>query len=110
MNTIKSRSDISSLFECGRRIGTPDFSLIIARSGEQHDLNGRVAFIAGKKLGGAVWRNRAKRRMRGVCAMLGGPFPGYDVIFLARRTVNESEFEDMVDNARRALRKSGIEN
>ena len=108
MKTIKSSSDITNLFENGRRIGTHDLSFIVARNREQHDLDGRVAFIAGKKLGNAVWRNRAKRRMRGLCLALGGPFPGYDVVFLARRTVNESDFDSMLDNARRALSKNGI--
>ena len=96
------------MFEHGQRIGTHDFSLIVARKREQHDLDGRVAFIAGKKLGNAVWRNRAKRRMRSICFALGGPFPGYDVVFIARRTVNDSEFDSMLDNARRALSKNGI--
>ena len=96
------------MFERGRRIGTPDLNFIIARSTEQHDHEGRVAFIAGKKMGNAVWRNRAKRRMRGVCRELGGPFRGYDVVFLARRTINESQFEDIVANARRVLKKNSI--
>lgn len=108
MNTIKSSSDITYLFENGRRIGTPDFSFIIARTAEQHDQNGRVAFIAGKKLGNAVWRNRAKRRMREVCKIIGGPFPGYDVVFLAKRRVNESSFSEMVIHAEKALKKNSI--
>ena len=89
-------------------MGTPDLTFIVARSTEQHDRNGRVAFIAGKKLGNAVWRNRAKRRMRALCRELGGPFPGWDVVFLARRTVNESSFEAMLNNCRRALKKNNV--
>lgn len=96
------------MFEHGRRISTPDVNFIVARSMEQHDQEGRVAFIAGKKLGNAVWRNRAKRRMRGLCSTVGGPFPGYDVIFLARASVNDSPFEKMRENAVKALTKHGI--
>lgn len=75
---------------------------------DEHDREGRVAFIAGKKLGNAVWRNRAKRRMRALCRDLYGPFEGYDVAFVARRTVNEASFCAMKDTVRPALLKMGI--
>ena len=108
MKTIKSRQEITDLFERGRRLNTPEISLIVSRNREQHDLSGRVAFIAGKRLGNAVWRNRAKRRMRGVCHVVGGPFPGYDVIFLARRNVADASFDDMVRHTLNALMKAKI--
>ena len=82
--------------------------VIIKRNEKQHDLRGRVAFIAGKKLGNAVWRNRAKRRMRALCRDLNGPFQGYDVIFLARSNVSEADYETMLSNLRKALVKEKI--
>ena len=82
--------------------------VIALRNEKQHDLRGRVAFIAGKKLGNAVWRNAAKRRMRALCRDLNGPFPGYDVIFLARSTVVDSCYADMLANLGRSLTKAQI--
>ena len=108
MNTIKSSIEISNLFDCGRRLHTPEMSLIVLRNQNQHDHTGRVAFIAGKRLGNAVWRNRAKRRMRAVCTELGGPFPGYDVVFLAKRPVTEAPFADMLNHALKALMKAKV--
>lgn len=108
MKTIKSSSEITNIFEHGRRIGVSDFSLIVLRNDNQHDLDGRVAFIAGKKNGNAVWRNRAKRRMRALCFEAGGAFPGYDVIFLARKTVTEAPFDKMSARLKAALSKAGI--
>lgn len=105
MNTIKSSEDISYIFSEGRRIGTPGFSLIVLRNNQLHDLNGRVAFIAGKKLGNAVWRNKAKRKMRALCYQLGGEVPSYDVIFLARKKINEIPFSDLIAYAKDALKK-----
>ena len=110
MKTIKSSAEITRLFKEGRRINTPELSLIVLCNEGQHDRHGRVAFIAGKKLGGAVWRNRAKRRMREACREVGGPFPGYDVAFVARKKTTESDYADMVENLRKNLLKSGLRN
>ena len=108
MDTIKSSDEISTLFQQGKRLNTADLTLIVLKSERQHDHQGRVAFIAGKKQGNAVWRNRAKRRMRALCKDLNGPFPGYDVIFLARSNVSEADYGMMLSNLRKALVKEKI--
>ena len=104
MDTIKSSTEISQLFATGRRIKTPFFTLIVQEhpsrepqeNDKQHGPQGRVAFIAGKKLGNAVWRNRAKRRMRAVCQNLGGPKPGYDIIFLAKSSLCQASYSKVL--------------
>lgn len=78
------------------------------RNEGQHDRNGRVAFIAGKKLGNAVWRNRAKRRMREACREVGGPFSGYDVAFVARKSTTEAVYADMVSHLKSRVEQAGL--
>ena len=95
METIKSQEDISELFAHGKRLNTPYLTFIVLPS-KQHDPSGRVAFIAGKKLGNAVWRNAAKRRMREVCRSIGGPWPDYDVIFLAKSCINDASYSKVL--------------
>lgn len=68
-----------------------------------HDLPGRVAFIAGKKLGNAVWRNRAKRRMRAVYRSIDVIPASYDVIFLARKKVTDSDFQKLLSHTKKAM-------
>ncbi len=54
----------------------------------------RVAVVAGRKVGGAVHRNRAKRRLR--AALAGGSFPsGFDVVVVARRGVLSADFQSL---------------
>lgn len=111
MDTIKSSADISHLFSTGRRLKTPYLTLIIGEEGElprasRHDLQGRVAFIAGKKLGNAVWRNSSKRRMREVCRALGGPWPGYDVIFLAKSSLTDASYSKVLKACDKAVAHS----
>ena len=103
MNTIKSSTDISRLFNEGKRISTRDLTFIILETKEEHDPRGRVAFVAGKKLGNAVWRNRAKRRMRSLYNDLNIQFIGFDVVFLAKRSINISPYNEIIKRAKKVL-------
>lgn len=78
------------------------------KSLDEHDPCGRVAFIAGKKLGNAVWRNRAKRRMRALCQELHGPFEDKDIIFMARKKIDSVSYPELLEHTREALKKFGI--
>jgi len=93
MDTIKSSTDISLLFDQGQRYQTPFLTLIVLETRDQiRYSDGRVAFIAGKKNGNAVWRNRAKRRMRSLCIDADLVVPGFDIVFLARANVLQDTF------------------
>lgn len=118
MEIIKSSADISELFSTGKRLKNPYLTLIVRPRVEkedivgmrQHDLKGRVAFIAGKRLGNAVWRNAAKRRMRALCRELGGPWAGYDVIFLAKSSLTTSSYSKVLSACGKTLSRSGLSN
>lgn len=91
------------MFDSGRR-ATGVFLVVIAqetpfgRSG-----SGRVAFIAGRRVGGAVVRNGSKRVLREVCVRSGGPWPGYDVAVVARRDLRGSRAADVAEELARAI-------
>ena len=107
LETIKSRGDISDLFSCGKRLHTPYLTFIVLPT-KQHGQQGRVAFIAGKKSGNAVWRNSAKRRMRAVCHELGGPWAGYDVIFLAKSGIMRSSYSKVHTACAETLKRAEL--
>jgi len=106
LETIKSSTEISYLFAHGRRFNVPYLTLIVRKNQLPHDHPGRVAFIAGKKQGNAVWRNRAKRRMRALCREIGGPWSGYDVIFLAKTQLNEATYSKVLNTCNEISRKA----
>lgn len=113
MDTIKSSAEVSNLFSTGKRIYTPYLTLIVQNRIEkeetkQHDLMGRVVFIAGKKSGNAVWRNSAKRRMRAICREIGGPWQGCDVIFLAKSSIMRASYSKVLTVCENALQNSDL--
>ena len=83
MSTIKSSREIDSIFRDSRRVAHPLVVTLIASTPEGRGREGRVAFVAGKRLGNAVARNRAKRVLRAAARHAGAPWPGHDVVLIA---------------------------
>ena len=65
----------------------------------------RAGFTATKRVGGAVVRNRAKRRMREAARLLLPAFaqPGFDYVFIARGGVTTRPWERLLDDVKSAL-------
>lgn len=65
----------------------------------------RVGFTATKKLGGAVVRNRAKRRLREAARRLLTPMarPGVDYVLIARSGAADVEWSRLLDDVSKAL-------
>ncbi len=80
---LRNSADIRLVFKEGKRTSCPLFTLLYRRN----DLaRTRVGVVVGKKLGGAVARNRAKRRFRelGRLSLRLVP-PGLDLLVLPKR-------------------------
>ena len=68
-----------------------------------------VGFTASKKVGGAVERNRAKRRLRALAdeVLPAAAEPGYDFVLIARRATLDRPLEQLRADLRQALTKTG---
>jgi ribonuclease P protein component len=65
-----------------------------------------VAFVAGRRLGGAVARNRARRLLREAWrAVEQGPSPGSDVVLVARPGIERARTQDVVTDIGDLLRR-----
>ena len=67
----------------------------------------RVGFTASKKVGGAVVRNRARRRLRALAreVLAGEAAPGYDYVLIARAETAVRGYADLRKDMRFALKR-----
>ena len=67
----------------------------------------RFGFIVSKKIGNAVTRNRYKRQMRHSTNVFNVK-SGYDVIFIARKRIQECDFQDIYESMRKLFSLSKL--
>jgi ribonuclease P protein component len=106
LKVMKNRSDFL-LAARARRQGTKAM-MVQARDRRDGEPCIRVGFTCSKKVGNAVARNRAKRRLREV-ARLVLPVqgkPGWDYVLIGRKEATaERDFEDLKRDLRFALNR-----
>lgn len=70
---------------------------------------GLVAFVAGRRVGGAVVRNRARRVMRAAWREVApGVRGGYDVVWVARASIRGARTQDLVPEMENLLRRARV--
>lgn len=84
-HTTLGSAEIGIVLAEGKRLQHNACAVFILNSVDQRGLEGRVAYVAAKRLGGAVWRNRSKRVLRAAISLAGGPIPGYDIVIVANK-------------------------
>ncbi len=106
VTVLRHRPDFLRAARALRR-GT-DGMLVQARDRNDGDPTIRVGYTCSKKIGNAVARNRAKRRLRAVVAeaLLPGAQPGWDYVLIGRPGVTiDRAFADLTGDLAYALRK-----
>jgi len=69
----------------------------------------RFGLSTGRKLGGAVVRNRVRRRLREALRAMAPSFqPGWDVLIIARPPVIGADFQALASALQNLLRRGGV--
>ena len=98
-------SDVDRVRRQGRSQGSP---LMVVVAGPSQLPYPRFAFVAGKGVGGAVQRNRAKRRLRGaVQSLLPRIEPGWDIVVIARAPLLAADWPTVLETGLRLLHRAG---
>lgn len=106
MKTIKSKRDFERVFSRGRRFNDQLLRIRVAASDEGAPSG--VAFVAAKRLGNAVFRNRCKRVLREAARLCGLPGDGYNVLLFATSRTHDSSPEQVASSLRRLLKRAGL--
>ena len=103
---LRRDSDFASIYKKGKSVGD---KFVVVFSKKNNLPYSRTAFLASKKVGNAVARNRARRLMkesyRSLCDRL---VPGFDIIFIARNTINNSKCADVKKSIEAATSRAGL--
>lgn len=90
---LKAESDVQRVWQQGRAFAHPLVILRIRANGLDHS---RAGFVAGKKLGNAVTRNRVKRRLReAVRPLFLQIAKGFDFVLVARGDIADAPFTEI---------------
>jgi ribonuclease P protein component len=108
MGTIKSSREIDAIFRGAKRATHPLLIVLAAQTPETRGPAGRVAFVAGKKIGGAVVRNRSRRVLRATARRAGGSWPNWDVVLVARQGTAQAAPEDLDRAFADTLKRTGV--
>lgn len=103
-------ADFERVYKLGQRHFSTCMTVFYRQRQEANGAKGpatsglRIGFTVGRALGGAVQRNRMKRRLREAVRLTRpGVGPGADVVINPKRAVLTIEFADVVSEVRRAF-------
>jgi ribonuclease P protein component len=108
MGTIKSSREIDAIFRGAKRAAHPLLIVLVAQTPEGRGRTGRVAFVAGKRIGGAVVRNRSRRVLRATVQRAGGSWPNWDVVMISRQGTAQAAPEDLDRALAVVLKRTGV--
>jgi len=105
-NVLRKKKDFSTLYSRGKSVGDKYVVLFYKKNGLTYN---RVAFLASKKVGNSVFRNRARRLMKESFRELEKEFRiGYDLIIIGRNTINGVKCQEVFKSLKSAANRGKL--
>lgn len=105
-NVLRKKSDFDQLYKNGKSIGDRYVVLFFRKNGLTIN---RTGFLASKKVGNSVKRNRARRLMRESYRNMVDRLPkGYDLVMIARNTINGRKCQEVEKSMASSFKRAGL--
>lgn len=106
---LRGQTNFDRVYRRGKSVADKHVIFFHHKNGKNYN---RIGFLASKKVGNAVARNRARRLMKEAFRRINDfPYYGEDIIFIARKGIDQVKMQDVkrsMENAiRRGLKKRG---
>ncbi|HPF47103.1 MAG: ribonuclease P protein component [Alphaproteobacteria bacterium] len=111
IETIKKRSDFLRVAETRKKWISPAVIVQVAKNKDIVADKIRVGYTASKKVGNAVLRNRAKRRMREAArlVMSENGVKSHDYVLIARKEITERPYSELIRDLKWSLKRLHVE-
>jgi len=105
---LKRRAEFLRVAAKGRK--APVHGLVLQALARDDTGPARIGFTVTRKVGNAVVRNRARRRLKEAARLLlrGQDVAGVDLVLIGRDATGKRPFAELMDDLRRALAKTGV--
>jgi ribonuclease P protein component len=105
---LKKRADFLRVAAKGRKAPLP--GLVLQALARPDDQPARLGFTVTKKIGNAVLRNRARRRLKEAARLLlrEHPLAGVDLVLIGRAGTGKRDFGALRGDLAKALQRTGV--
>lgn len=104
--TLRNQKNFVTVYNRGKSKGSKYVVVLYRKNNLDYS---RFAYVASKKVGNSVQRNRSRRLMREAYRTMNRQIkPGYDVIFVARNTINCAKCNDVQRSMFGAIRAAEL--
>ncbi|WP_071779280.1 ribonuclease P protein component [Sulfurimonas hongkongensis] len=100
--TLKQHKEFQHIYKKGKSIHSANLVLFYLPKANLKN----VGFTATKKIGNAVKRNRAKRRLRSLFCQYSESLKDATYIFVAKQAINEASHKQLQNDFKKVLQKS----
>ena len=99
---LRKKEDFNRVYKKGKSVGDRFVVVFCLKNGLEYN---RISYLASKKVGNSVRRNRARRLMRESMRHIENVKQGYDIIVIARNTINDRKCADVKKSIEAAMKR-----
>lgn len=100
---LRRKKDFTSIYNRGKSSASKYVVIFYRKNNLEYN---RIAFLASKKVGKSVKRNKARRLMKEIYRIHKDRIKtGYDIIFIARKNMEQANFVELENTTERLLKR-----